>query len=432
MKAYYGSRFSKNMTKTPEGFLICHNAPIARTGWYEYLGEEIGANDKQGQIVKVFRSPEEVFSASAVASFNGKTVTNEHPNNLIDSNNNNAVDMGDVTNVRQGTGDESDLLLADLIIKDSTLVSAVEQGKREISCGYDCTYEDNGDGTYSQRQICGNHVAVVQNGRAGDRVAIKDSKIKDKEGEKNMAEKIQLPRKHSSISNFLQAIGFKKFATDAEPVDLMDALEDLQAERAEKEKSKDEETVKKEETVKDEVNPLEKKVAELEAKLAAYEKADKKDDSKDSIDAAIEELEAGSKDTEGDEEESQTVPAEEMGDDSLVPGVVLPEEERPKNTLPSSDSATMLNLLKEMKVAIASIEDPKARKQMTDSAMNIYKKSKKKTGKNGYADIIRSQKKNAAIAAKDSKATADARAAAEEKIGEDIKKQFNPHYKEVK
>lgn len=32
MIAYYGSKISEHMTKTPEGFLICHDVPIARIG----------------------------------------------------------------------------------------------------------------------------------------------------------------------------------------------------------------------------------------------------------------------------------------------------------------------------------------------------------------------------------------------------------------
>ena len=31
MLAYYGSSISGNMVRTPEGFLICRNVPIART-----------------------------------------------------------------------------------------------------------------------------------------------------------------------------------------------------------------------------------------------------------------------------------------------------------------------------------------------------------------------------------------------------------------
>ena len=45
MQAYYGSRFSPNMTRTTDGFLICHNVPLARTGEQDYLGSEVGMSD---------------------------------------------------------------------------------------------------------------------------------------------------------------------------------------------------------------------------------------------------------------------------------------------------------------------------------------------------------------------------------------------------
>ena len=83
--------------------------------------------------------------------------------------------MGHAHNIRRGTGEESDLLLADLIITDERLIEAILNGKREISCGY--TYElSEENGQYIQRKIRGNHIAVVDAGRAGPRVSIKDKK----------------------------------------------------------------------------------------------------------------------------------------------------------------------------------------------------------------------------------------------------------------
>ena len=53
-------------------------------------------------------------------------------------------------------------------------------GKREISCGY--TYElCEENGQYIQRKIRGNHVAVVDAGRAGARVSIRDKKPREPE-----------------------------------------------------------------------------------------------------------------------------------------------------------------------------------------------------------------------------------------------------------
>jgi hypothetical protein len=102
-------------------------------------------------------------------------VTNDHPPDGVDIGNIRALQKGHAHNVRRGSGEESDLLLADLIITDPVLIDLIMEGKREISCGY--TYElCEENGTYIQRKIRGNHVAVVDAGRAGSRVSIKDHK----------------------------------------------------------------------------------------------------------------------------------------------------------------------------------------------------------------------------------------------------------------
>ena len=80
MLAYYGYTISPNQLETGEGFLICRNVPIARTGTQEYLGREIGLDGADSErLVTVYRSPEEVFSDAALASFEGKPATNDHP-----------------------------------------------------------------------------------------------------------------------------------------------------------------------------------------------------------------------------------------------------------------------------------------------------------------------------------------------------------------
>lgn len=173
---YYGTRLSENISRRePEGYLLCLNVPVARTGIQEYLPEELGLDAAAAPaLIPVLRPEEEVFSPETVASFEGMPVTDGHPPEGVDASNIRALQKGHAHNVRRGTGEEADLLLADLIITDPSLASAVlDRGKREISCGY--TYElcREGDG-YVQRKIRGNHVAVVDAGRAGPRVCIKD------------------------------------------------------------------------------------------------------------------------------------------------------------------------------------------------------------------------------------------------------------------
>ena len=203
---YYGTRLSENISKRePEGYLLCLNVPVARTGSQNYLPEELGLSPEEGlwtqttlcpdteggleaqatvrpaldpdrkalHYISVQRPPEEVFAPEAIASFEGMPVTNDHPPDGVSIDNIRMLQKGHAHNVRRGTGEESDLLLADLIITDPVLIDAILSGKREISCGY--TYElCEENGQYIQRKIRGNHVAVVDAGRAGNRVSIKD------------------------------------------------------------------------------------------------------------------------------------------------------------------------------------------------------------------------------------------------------------------
>ena len=188
---YYGTRLSENISvREPEGYLLCLNVPVARTGIQEYLPEELGLSDgpvfgpeaegglegdrKALHLIKVFRPESEVFAKESLASFEGMPVTNNHPPEGVNLQNIHALQCGHAHNIRRGTGDESDLLLADLIITDPHLIDLIlHGGKREISCGY--TYElHEENGRLVQRKIRGNHVAVVDAGRAGPRVSIRD------------------------------------------------------------------------------------------------------------------------------------------------------------------------------------------------------------------------------------------------------------------
>ena len=417
MKAYYGSRFSPNMTKTPEGFLICHNVPIARTGWYEYLASELGIGGNE--IVKVYRSPEEVFSKSAIASFEGKPVTDEHPPDLLTPETVNIFVKGTTQNVRQDTK-ETDLLIGDLVIYDSVLINEINQGKREVSCGYECTYKDNGDGTYSQVGICGNHVAVVEAGRAGDRVAIKDSKIQKEKGEKNKMAKKKVTK------SILQAIGLKHYLADAEPEEVADALNEI-AEGCD-EDPQIEQTQSNDEG-NSELAALNAKMDKLISILSngAVPKAED-EEPESAIDELINALEKGKETTTGDEEESVTVPAEQMSDEDIPDGVVQSQAELPVNPLPNTDSAAMLMALKAIRPVIADIPDKKARKKACDSVISQFRvATKTTTSNNAYASIMKAQRSSAAQRQK----AVDA-AEAKLKAIEDAYKKQNAHYKEVK
>lgn len=61
-------------------------------------------------------------------------------------------------------------------MRDPIVVDEIKSGvKREISSGYECEYVEE-NGKIYQRNIRGNHVALVQAGRAGNQVKIYDEK----------------------------------------------------------------------------------------------------------------------------------------------------------------------------------------------------------------------------------------------------------------
>lgn len=206
MVQFYASQISDNIFETPEGYLVCKNVPIAKVGVQEYLGQELGLKDKYDQIVKVYREAEDVFDPDAIASFEGKSFTDEHPFDEVDVNNRSIYEKGHIQNVRPLR--DIGLLVSDIIVKDPTPISEIKNKlKRDISSGYNCYYVPFKDG-YRQIKIRGNHVALVTKGRAGSRVAIQDK------------ETINIMSKE----NILAAM-FKSFAKDATPEEIKLALE---------------------------------------------------------------------------------------------------------------------------------------------------------------------------------------------------------------
>ena len=63
---YYAARISENIRRRePEGYLICVNVPIARSGTQQYQNDEIGRTGRD--LVTVYRPEEEVFSPACIA-----------------------------------------------------------------------------------------------------------------------------------------------------------------------------------------------------------------------------------------------------------------------------------------------------------------------------------------------------------------------------
>lgn len=297
MITYYGYVLSPNQIETGEGFLICKNVPLARIGDMDYFASELKLDGDPERQVIVHRYPEDVFDPAAIASFEGKPLTDGHPPEDVTPETFGAYAKGHAQNIRR----EGDLLVGDLYVNDAQLISDItNKVKYEISCGYCCRYEPDGDG-YKQIQIRGNHIAVVPKGRAGSMISIKDEK----------------PKKERSIkmSDFGKSVlkMFSAAVKDADPTEV-EQMTDVAAAALSSDACNSSTG-----GVQDEVVYKEQKGVDLGSKmdellmlmreLVKKNDIDKKLMGEDALDAVI----AGEKDP-MEKEASKTIPADEMND----------------------------------------------------------------------------------------------------------------------
>lgn len=173
---FYATKISENISETPEGFLICIGVPIARTGIQEYAKGETPIEPGPKGLVEIDREEAEVFRKETIASFEGKPFTIKHPDGFVTPENWKDLAKGMMQNIRRGDGEFKDSLIADLLINDAEAISLVKKGMRGLSCGYEAEYIQTGDGKGKQINIIGNHLALVDEGRAGEAYAINDHK----------------------------------------------------------------------------------------------------------------------------------------------------------------------------------------------------------------------------------------------------------------
>ena len=180
MKMLCSVQLSKHRYKTPEGYLVCRDCIIARTGKQTYLKSEIGKeDDSDEQYIDIDRKPEQVFDEKTMASFEGKPLTIEHPAESVSPENYKTLSVGNVHNVHRGRFEGQEVMYADINVYDKEAIDLIESGEMvELSCGYDCDITDGPNP--EQVNIRGNHVALCEQGRAGI-ARIQDSKKAKKE-----------------------------------------------------------------------------------------------------------------------------------------------------------------------------------------------------------------------------------------------------------
>jgi len=176
--------------KTKEGFLDA-KALVGRPGIQEYvkgvdfLKDDLPVrlqNRPDGTILNLLRPADEVFKPESLKSFTSKPVTNNHPaGTLVDSSNVKKFQVGFTKSVSKAKS--GDALEANLLVQDAHAINDINAGKNQISLGYQAEIDwtsgvDDSFGEYDgiQKNIIGNHIAIVDRARAGEQFRILDKK----------------------------------------------------------------------------------------------------------------------------------------------------------------------------------------------------------------------------------------------------------------
>ena len=146
-------------------------ARLTRTGVFTYRNAD-------GLSRREYRPPTEVHDSKSLASFRMVPLTNGHPPTMITAQNARQYAVGAVgENVRR----DGDFVVAPIAVHDAATIAAMDAGKTQVSCGYDCDLVEtpgvtpNGEHYDAmQTHIVGNHLAVaIDNARAGKDAAVR-------------------------------------------------------------------------------------------------------------------------------------------------------------------------------------------------------------------------------------------------------------------
>ncbi len=157
-----------NVSRADDGSIV-GEAVITRSGVFKYRSSD-------GSIRSEFRPPSEVFRADSLSSARMLPITNKHPSEFITPENAKQLAVGFTgENVRQ----DGRHVIAPVKINTAEGIAAVDGGRRQLSLGYKCRVDEEAgvfDGeeyTHVQRGIAYNHLALVDQARAGHEATLR-------------------------------------------------------------------------------------------------------------------------------------------------------------------------------------------------------------------------------------------------------------------
>lgn len=160
------------------GFWHIEDNPISKEGIYPYYGRQISPTLDPDKIYKVFRPREELRKAAD--TFKNVPILNDHT--MVGKDFTPMDDLKEHGVLGERVYEKDGTLYSNIVVRTDELKNLIQNGKKELSMGYQCTYELT-PGIWQgqrydavQRDLVGNHVALVQNGRMGHDVRVMDSK----------------------------------------------------------------------------------------------------------------------------------------------------------------------------------------------------------------------------------------------------------------
>lgn len=170
-----------NRSNDMNGFTEIKGNPLSKVGVFPYLGAQISPELIPDQIYYVYRPEEELNNPECIESFKLLPWTDEHTMLGLTRDGLTPPEKKGIHGViGEDVYFEDGYLKGNIKVFSEKMGQMIDNGKKELSIGYRCLY-DLTPGEYNgekydaiQRCIRGNHLALVEEGRAGPDVAVLD------------------------------------------------------------------------------------------------------------------------------------------------------------------------------------------------------------------------------------------------------------------
>ena len=163
------------------GWFEVKDNPLSKKGIFQYSGRSISPECEPDRIYNVYRPAEELATEECINSFKLLPWIDNH---VMLGSEDEGLTPAEAKGIQGVIGEDvyfdGEYLKGNIKVFSEAMSNLIANGKKELSCGYRCRYEYapgiyNGEAyDYVQREIRGNHLALVEQGRMGSDVAVLD------------------------------------------------------------------------------------------------------------------------------------------------------------------------------------------------------------------------------------------------------------------